>query len=256
MRFPVGRLGDNRVVPDPLFDPRDPAARPPHDAHDVQFRVPSSLNAMLDGMAQAHREDLLDQWRELFAEIAEDTSRYLQRGGYVIAPESSGAIPARLAITAVMHSEIPGFQVARWHLHLYVAATAVSLLDDRVLPVDWEHVNHTATGATRGRNARQVWERTSELWGVRWDRPRPGALDEIVEPPWCDHIDTLDRGVCPGPKSWGTFETTIADAWDVQDAIRSEAFLASESAAGRGPRWAPMLSDEDLEDSAPQSSTG
>lgn len=256
MRFPLGRYGDNHVVPDALFDLRDPAARPPSDALDAQFRVPSSLNVMLDGMAQAGRQDLLEQWSEVFSGIAEDTARYLQHGGYVIDPNSSGAVPARLAMTAVMHAEVPGFTVARWHLHLYVGATGVSLLDGQVLPVDWESVELTIRGVAQSRHANEVWLRTAELWGVRWDQPRPGALREIVEPPWHDYIDSLDRGVCPGPPGWGHHETRVADEWMVQQAIEDEASIAHDHAAGRGLQWARLMSDEDFDDPAPRSATG
>jgi hypothetical protein len=241
----VGRYGDNHVVPSPLFDQADPAAQPPRDAVDVQFRLPSSLNAMLDGMARAERKDLLDGWRSVFAEIADDTVMFLQRGGYAVDPERSGLAPARLAITAVMHAAIPGFEVARWHLHLYVGSTATSLLDDRRLAVHWDSIDLAMRGPTQARHINQVWARTAALWGVRWDRPLPGAEQEIVEPPWHEHIDSLDRGVCPGTTSWGPHKVMVADEHIVQMALRDQEVLARV-----GPGWtrAKLLFEDDEDD--------
>ena len=246
MTFPLGRYGDNHVAPDMLFDPNDPAAGPPPDAVDVQFRCPSSLNVMLDGMAQADREDLLDQWRAVYAEVAEEAVTYLQRsGGWVTDRERSGLAPARLAITAVMHGEVPGFAVARWHLHLYVAAVGVSLLDGQRLPVDPGSIDLGMRGPALRRYITQLEARTAELWDLRWDRPQLGAGFEIVEPPWHGYIDSLDRGVCPGPAPWGPRETMVADAEAVRIAAES-----TERMARNGPGFtrAKLLDEMDDEE--------
>ncbi|MCD2191720.1 hypothetical protein [Actinomycetospora soli] len=251
--FPLGRYGDNHVTPAMLFDPRDPGARPPSDAVDVQFRLPSSLNAMLDGMARAGRDDLIDPWRALYSEIAESTATQLQHGGYGIDNEQAGKAPARLEITAIMHREVPGFAVARWHLHLYIGATATSLLDGRRLPVAWDSIDNVTSAVAWPHYINQVEQRTIELWGVRWDEPRLGAQPEIVEPAWHEHVDSLDRGVCPGP--WGDHQTMVADEATVQQAIKDEEFLAREHAAGRELKRAKLLFEDDDED-FPASATG
>ena len=247
--FPLGRFGDNHIAPAMLFDPNDPDARPPDDALDLVFRCPSSLNVMLDGMAQAGREDLLDQWRGMYAEIAEETARFVQRGGgYVTDRARSGKAPARLEITAVMHREAPGFTGARWHLHVYVGATAVSLLDDQRLPVPWESLKSGARITALRRYAKVLHGLMAERWGVRWDSPRPGALAEIVEPPWHEHIDTLERGMCPGPESWGPRRQYVIDEDSVRMAERDTAAIARREAEGRGWRPPKLLFEDEDED--------
>lgn len=251
--FPLGRYGDNHVTPAMLFDPHDSNARPPADAVDVQFRLPSSLNAMLDGMARAGREDLIGPWRALFSEIAESTAGQLQHGGYGIDDQQGGKAPARLEITAVMHREVPGFAVARWHLHLYVGATATSLLDGRRLPVAGDSIDNIVSAVAWPHYINQVEQRTAELWGVRWAEPRPGAQLEIVEPTWHEHIDSLERGVCAGP--WSPQRMVLADADVVRLAASREVYAAQDVEAGRGPTWAKLLFEDDDEDS-PATATG
>lgn len=252
--FPLGQYGDNHVTPAMLFDPRERAAGPLADAIDVQFRLPSSLNTMLDGMAQAGREDLLDQWRQVYSEIAEDTAVFLQHGGYGIDRQRSGAAPARLAMTPVIHAAIPGFTVARWHIHLYVGPSAPSLIDGQVLPVARDNLKTGLECVAQARNINQVWERTTELWGVRWEKPRPGAELEIVEPPWHEHIESLERGVCPGSPRWGPRETWVADDGIEAYAAESERQIAADNAAGRGLQWAKLMFEDD--DELPEAATG
>ena len=249
--WPLGQFGDNHVTPTALFDSRDPSAGPPPDALDVQFRVPSSLNTMLDGMAQAGREDLLDQWRRLYLELAEDTARFLQHAGYGVDRQRSGAAPSRLAITPVVHASIPGFGVARWHAHLYVGAHATSLIDGQVLPVARDNLATGLDCIARAYHAREVEERTSALWDLRWDRPRPGAAIEIVEPPWHEHIESLERGVCPGPTPYPRLETWVADDGIEARAVEAERQIAHDNATGRGLVWAKLMFEDD-EDELPE----
>ena len=107
---------------------------------------------MLDGIAQAGREDLLDQWRRVYVEIAEDTAVFLQHDGYGVDRQRSGAAPARLAMTPVIHAAIPGFSVSRWHIHLFVGANATSLIDGQVLPVDRDNLKTGLGCVARPRN--------------------------------------------------------------------------------------------------------
>ena len=252
--FPLGHYGDNHVTPATLFDPRDGAAGPPADALDVQFRLPSSLNTLLDAIAQAGEEDLLDQWRRLYGELADDTALFLQHGGYGVDRQRSGAAPARLAMTPVIHAAVPGFTVARWHIHLYVGAHATSLIDGQVLPVARDNLKTALDCIARPHNISEVLARTTELWGVRWDRPRPGAEQEIVEPPWHDCIESLERGVCPGSPRWGARETWVADDGIEARAAEAERRFASDVAAGRGPVWAKLMFEDD--DELPEAATG
>ena len=252
MTFPLGRYGDNHVTPDVLFDPGDPTARPPDDAVDMQFRHPVSLNVMLDAMARAGQQDLLDQWQRMFAELAEDTTRWVQRScGWVVDAQRSGLAPARLAITTIRHDTIPGFDVARHHLHVYIGGVGTSLIDDRRLPTSWDSVDEGRRGPAQRRHINQVWKLTTEGWGVRWDQPRPGAEDEIVDPPWHEHIDSLDRGVCPGPAAWGSRRVMVADAEAVRMAAEDEEFYARND-----PGWsrAKLLFEDD--DDFPAAATG
>lgn len=248
MTFPLGRFGDNHVAPDMLFDPSDPSARPPEDALDVQFRCPVSLNVMLDGMAQAGREDLLDQWREMYSHVAEETARFVQRGGgRVVDRERSGLAPARLEITVVMHGEVPGFDVARWHLHVYVGATGTSLLDGERLPVPYESVELGVSTTAYGCSGNLLEEVVAQRWGVRWAQPQRGAIREIVEPPWHEHIDTLDRGVCPGPEPWGPRRLLLSDQSHVERAARKVVKFARDEAEGRGYRRPKLMFEDDEE---------
>lgn len=249
--FPLGRFGDNHVTPAPLFDPRDAAAVPPPGTLDVQFRLPSSLNTMLEAMTQTGQEDLLDQWRELHDTLALDAARNLQHGGYVVDRARGGAAPARLNITVVTHARIPGFPVARWHIHLYVGAVATSLIDGQVLPIDREGLPGALDSIARARHVGDVWERTTELWGVRWGRPRPGAESEIVDPPWHEHIESLERGVCPGPPGWPRLETWVADDGIEARAEESERQIAADKAAGRGLVWAKLMFEDDDDEDLP-----
>ena len=252
MTFPLGRYGDNHVTPDLLFDPRDPAAAPPPDAVDMQFRHPSSLNVMLQAMAEEGQHDLLDQWRRILAELTEDTAMWVQRScGRVVDTERSGLAPARLQVTAISHDTIPGFDVARWHIHVYIGAVGTSLIDGRRLPTSWDTVDLGMRGPAQARHINRVWELTTEAWGVRWDEPRPGAEDEIVEPPWHEHIDSLDRGVCPGPAAWGSRRVMLADEESVRAAAEAE-----ERIARNGPGWtrAKLLFEDDPD--FPHTATG
>lgn len=245
MTFPLGRFGDNHVAPDSLFDVSDAMAAAPADAIDVQFRCPSSLNAMLDQMANAGRGDLIEDWRTVYSELADDTARLVQRGGRVSDAERSGRAPARLAITTVVHRTVPGFEVARWHLHVYVGATAVSLLDGRRLPTSWDSLQTGIEAVAWPGYVNGLWERTEREWGVRWDEPRPGAEKEIVEPAFDKCIDSFDRGICPGTASGGPTRLIVADAVSLRLAAQAEEAIAMASTQGRGRRRAPLLFEDD-----------
>ena len=244
MSFPLGRYGDNHVSPDELFDPA--AEPPPYDAIDVQFRCPVSLSMMLDGMAQADRPDLHDQWSRLYAELGAETAQYVQRGGRGIDAERSGLAPARLAVTVVPHAEVPRTASTRWHLHVYVGGTVISLLDGRVLEIAVDQLRRNVWGNIHARYAGRLRELTTQLWHVRWAQPRPGAVQEIVEPPWHQHIDSRDRGVCPGPKNWGARNSILADEQDLRVAERDEDDMARADAEGRGWRESKLLYEDEV----------
>lgn len=248
MTFPLGRFGDSHVAPDSLFDSSDPAAAPPPAAIDVQFRCPSSLNAMLDQMAKRGRDDLIEDWRTVYGELASDTARFVQRGGRGPDAGRAGLAPARLAITTVVHDQVPGFEVARWHLHVYVGATAVSLLDGQVLDTSFESLDLGVRSVAWPRYVNQLWARTEREWGVRWDEPRPGAEKEIVEPAFHEWIDTLDRGVCPGPPAWGPRRLLLADEVSLRLSAQDERSIARARAEGRGYERPRTLDDDLRED--------
>ena len=88
-----GRFGDTHVAPAPLFDVGDPLAAPPFDAHEVQFRMPLSLSALLDGMATAGLDEDVAAWGTTYAQLVqEQVLRWVQEAcGYAADPASGPA---------------------------------------------------------------------------------------------------------------------------------------------------------------------
>lgn len=239
--FPLGRYGDTHVPPAVLFDVDDPVAGPPPDAIDVQFRCPVSLSVLLDGLAQAGLTSDLTAWRRAYSDLVTDTMTRLQAdAGRVADRAQSGSAPARLELAAVVETAVPGFAQARWHAHIYIGATAESLMDGTRWPVDRWSLNQSVPGVTEGFYANRLEELASrELDVDEWGEPRPGAVKEIMRPPWHEYIGSAERGVCPGP--WGPRrKLLLADARHLQSAAEMERQLAYEREHGleyRPPTW-------------------
>lgn len=211
----MDRCGDAHVAPAVLFDVEDPAAGPPAGSIDVQFRSPVSLSVMLDGMDEAGLDRELDIWAAGYRDLAGRLLRRVQVCcGYVRAVEDGGAarqLPARLELAAVIESVVPGFEQARWHCHVYVGPTALTLADGVRRPVDVDAVRLGAETGVEGTYISALWALAERQLEVTWGPPEPGAEHEIIEPPWHEYIGAAERGVCPGRWS-GMAETVVADA--------------------------------------------
>lgn len=245
MLYPLGRYGDSHVTPDELYDATAPTARPPRDAIDLQFRTPVTLNTLLHVMQEAGGaagDAEADKWDETYNEIAVGTGRYVQRCALGVDRERSGLAPVRCAITAVMHSGIVGFTQPRWHLHVYVGATATNLLDGHPVPVDVESLARDVSGAAYPYYANKIEELTNREWGVQWGYPPEWDLREILQPDLVDLVDTRDRGVCTDPDFTDVGQVIFPDQSSLDLAAQSEAVTARARAEGR-PRpgaYTPM----------------
>lgn len=223
-----GRYGETHVEPAVLFDVADPTAGPPEGSIDVQFRSPVSLSVMLDGMAEAGLDRELDLWVSGYTELAGQLLRRVQeRCGYVRDDGGSGylrQLPARLEVAAVIESVVPGFEQARWHCHVYVGPTALTLADGVRRPVDHDAVRHGVESAVEGTHIRALWDLAERQLEVTWGPPQPGAEYEIIEPPWHEYIGAAERGVCPG--RWpGMAETVVADEKALRQRAEEQQFV-------------------------------
>ena len=236
----IGRYGDTRVEPTPLFDVTDPAGTPPPDAHEVLFRAPVSLSVMLDGMAEAGLADEVDAWGRAYSELLNRLLREVQRAcGWAGDPERTSILsPARLELAGVVEAVVPGFEQARWHCHVYVGATATILATGERAPVSAEYLREGVYSSAQGFHMLELRALAERELEVSWGRPRRTATGyEIVDPPWHEYIGDDDRGVCPGP--WEVSGTRVlAD----EDSLR----LAAEQEAGiRAEREAGLIDEDD-----------
>lgn len=230
----VGRYGDTRVEPAPLFDVTDPDAAPPSDAHEVLFRAPVSLSVMLDGMAEAGLADEVDAWGRAYSELLTRLLREVQEScGWAGDPERASILsPARLELAGVVEAVTPGFEQDRWHCHVYVGATATVLATGARAPVSPEYLSegvHSSSHAFHMNGLRTLAEQDLD---VAWGPPRDGAtVREIVDPPWHEHIGDDDRGLCPGP--WEVTGTRVlADERFLRLATEQEARRRAQRDAG------------------------
>ncbi|GAA1388723.1 hypothetical protein GCM10009613_26530 [Pseudonocardia kongjuensis] len=227
-----GRFGDTHVAPAPLFNVSDPLATPPSDAHEVQFRMPLSLSALLDGMATAGLDQDVAAWGAAYTQLVQEQvlRRVQEACGYAADPASPDVgRPARLELAAVVEAAVPGIDAARWHCHVYIGSTACVLATGERFPVYVPKIQRGVFGLADGFHTRDVRELAEREFGVTWGRPRPSAkLDEIVDPPWHEHISpSTVRGVCPGP--WDVQGVrVVADEESLRVAAEQEVFLRAE----------------------------
>ena len=231
MTFPLGRFGDSRVTPDELFDASDPSARPPRDAIDLQFRTPVTLNALLHMMDETGNESMIEDWRRMYGEVAEGTRLFVQRPARGVDVERRGLAPARLAITTVMHARVAGFAFPRWHLHVYVGATATSLLDGELIPVHADSLRSAARGIAYPYYGEQLERRTNLEWGLQWGLPGDWEVREIVQPDIAVAVDSRDRGVCSDPWFTKVADVVFPDQLELDVAARRES-LGSNAPLG------------------------
>ncbi|WP_226366952.1 hypothetical protein [Pseudonocardia sp. ICBG162] len=227
-----GRFGDTHVAPVPLFDVSDPHASPPADSHEVQFRIPLSLSAMLDSMATAGLDQDVAAWGAAYTQLVQDQvlRRVQEACGYAADPASPDVgRPARLELAAVVETAVPGIDAARWHCHVYIGSTACVLATGERFPVYASQIERGVFGLAHSFHNADVRELAEREFGVTWSRPRPSAkLDEIVDPPWHEHVDpSAVRGVCPGP--WDVQGVrVVADEESLRLAAKQEVFLRAE----------------------------
>ncbi len=228
-------LGDTRVPPDVLFDVSDPGTPgPPADAFDVQFRVPISFSMYVTDLAASGRERELAAVQAAYQRVVDETFANVQlEGGYVPHP-AGGPAEARLALAVLVEARVPGIDGLRPHAHVYVGRGAVDVHDSpRVVDFAW--LRDAVFNVTWSFYLRRLRAYTEEL-GLTWARPRPGAVREVVDPPYAEHIAGEPHGVCPGP--WGPRELLLADADYLRDAADAERHIAWQRAnnvPGAGP---------------------
>lgn len=227
-----GRFGDTHVAPAPLFDVGDPLAAPPFDAHEVQFRMPLSLSALLDGMATAGLDEDVAAWGTAYTQLVQEQGlRWVQEAcGYAADPASPDVgRPARLELAAVAEAAVPGIDAARWHCHVYIGSTACVLATGERFPVYVPAIQQGVFGLAHSFYNADVRELAEREFGVTWGDPGPTAtIEEIVDPPWHEHIDpSAVRGVCPGPWEVQGMRV-VADERSLRLAAQQEVFLRAE----------------------------
>lgn len=227
-----GRFGDTHVTPTPLFDVNDSLASPPFDAHEVQFRMPLSLSALLDGMATAGLDQDVAAWGTAYTQLVQEQvlRRVQEACGYAADPTSPDVgRPARLELAAVVEAAVPGIDAARWHCHVYIGSTACVLATGERLPVAVSQIEQGVFDLAYSFHNADVRELAEREFGVTWGDPGPTAtVQEIVDPPWHEHVDpSAVRGVCPGP--WEVQGVrVVADEKRLRVAAEREVFLRAE----------------------------
>lgn len=233
----VGRYGDTRVEPAPLFDVTDPDAAPPSDAHEVLFRAPVSLSVMLDGMAEAGLADEVDAWGRAYSELLTRLLREVQEScGWAGDPKRTSILsPARLELAGVVEAMTPGFEQARWHCHIYVGAMATVMATGKRAPVSAEYLREGVYSAGHRFHDNELRALAEQELEVSWGFPRDTAsVYEIVDPSWHEYIGDNDRGMCPGP--WPVTGTRVlADERALRLAAEQEAGILAEREAGLVP---------------------
>lgn len=232
--------GETRVEPGRLFDPADGACvGPPPDAIDVQFRAPVSLSLLLDAFDAAHDDAaaaaLTAGYQQLIAAML---PKVQFECGYVRTDPATGSRrPARLELAAFVENDVPGIEKMRLHAHVWVGRTAVSLHDGQRYPVDLCELRQGIDQVIHGTYARRLKVMAQDVADVTWGRPRPGAAEEIVDPPLHELAAGADRGVCPSP--WGARELLLVDERYLELSAETERAVAADIAAGRPSYWTP-----------------
>ncbi|MCO7192166.1 MULTISPECIES: hypothetical protein [Pseudonocardia] len=227
-----GRFGDTHVAPAPLLDVGDAHASPPADSHEVQFRIPLSLSAMLDGMARAGLDEDVAAWGTAYTQLVQDQvlRRVQEACGYAADPARPDVgRPARLELAAVVEAAVPGIDATRWHCHVYIGSTACVLATGERFPVYVPQIERGVFGLAHSFHNADVRELAEREFGVTWGDPGPTAtVEEIVDPPWHEHVDpSAVRGVCLGP--WEVQGVrVVADEESLRVAAEQEGFLRAE----------------------------
>jgi hypothetical protein len=205
--------GETHVAPAQLFDAT--VGRPPTDALDLYFSVPTSLSLLGDALARTpDMAHLLSKLAQVYSDVLGSTVVKLQRScGYVEHPTLGKKTPARLAITARSENSVPGEALMRIHGHVYVGRSATALHDGQEWPVNEARLRRVVDDVWITYLDRLVIA-TSEALSLSWG-PLPGhhpGDKEIVEPPFAPHVREhrpVEQVQCPG--QYGPLTQIVAD---------------------------------------------
>lgn len=198
----LGEFGDTRVEPAVLFDASElDGPGPPADAIDVQFRAPLSFSLLIDALLAARRELDAQTFFTVYEQAIDHTVERLQFAGGYVRNEHGDSLPARLELTALGESEVPGFAQVRMHHHVWVGATAETLTDGRRRPIAVDELRIGVRTVAAPGFLSKLRYLSEDMLGIRWAPPRRGASVQIVEPPAHELLDGQELGVCPSP--WG-----------------------------------------------------
>jgi hypothetical protein len=194
--------GDTHVDPARLFDPQ--VGRPPADALDLFFPVPTSLSLFGDALARTpEMAHLLPKLAEAYQGVLMTTVVQVQRTcGYVEHPTYGPRTPAQLALTATSENSVPGESIMRIHGHVYVGRTAAALPDGHESPVNLLRLRRVIDDVWTS-YLDKLENTTAAAFGLIWG-PMPGhhpGNREIVDPPFAPHVvqhAAPDQVVCPG----------------------------------------------------------
>lgn len=233
-----GNFGDTRVEPAVLFDVSDlDGPGPPADALDVQYRAPLSFSLLVGALLAEGRELDAQTCYKVYERVIDYTMERLQLScGYVREEQYGDQLPARLELVALGESDVPGIDTVRMHHHIWIGPTAVTLEDGVRRPVDRERMRRGLQNVVWPSFVRKLMYLSAEVLGVEWGRPRPGAFEQIIDPPMHEHTAGHELGVCPSP--WGPREvweqpTPELLAWE---AAQVADFADREA---RGVAWKP-----------------
>lgn len=218
---------ENHVPSDRLFDPD--VSGPPMDAFDVQFRMPLSLGVYVDQLARDNRSHELADIQELYESLIEEVVVRMQHMCGYVGPLGTFDSDARLAITPVVEPRVPSLDDLLSHAHVYVGGTATRLIDEQPGPLDEARLRQHLFGGVWPSYSVPLEERTTERYGLTWDRANAG-IHEIIDPPLAEQAATMQRVACPG--RWGRRRLVLADESYLTGCAESEAIKAHERAIG------------------------
>ena len=218
-----GQFGDTEVEPAVLFDVHDHAGQgPPADAIDVQFRAPLTFSLLVDALMGNDRELDARTCFTVYEQVISHTIAQVQAAcGYVTDDGGATSWPARLEISTLGENQVPGIETVRMHHHLWIGATAEALHDGVRRPADRGVLRNGLRQVAWSSYLRRLRELSELACDVTWGQPRPGAAEEIVDPPFHEHLVGHELGVCPSP--WGPREI-----WEQPTAALLAAYEASE----------------------------
>jgi diguanylate cyclase (GGDEF)-like protein len=187
-----------RVEPADLFDVGTQA--PPDGTVEIYLPAPLTLSLAREAMAKStdsRRGFLLEWLTNLHVDAVDVAVRWLQREAGHVEVEHGVNDPARLSITRVAHTQIPGHDFSQLHAHLYIGPLGTSLEDGQTYPVDRSRLEGALDSLYT--EYRRALELTTAALGFKWG-PVPGRDPEhreIIAPPFAKHLSDDLRADCP-----------------------------------------------------------